>query len=68
MKVTNFPKWADPNGIALILEVTEDNETVFDFVAYANDCEPQGRALFQRAVSGEFGDIQPFDEPEHDEH
>ncbi|WP_155400567.1 hypothetical protein [Vibrio nigripulchritudo] len=62
--MTNFPQWADPDHTILIFQMTEDNETVFDFVACANDCETHGRALFARAKAGEFGDILPFDEGE----
>jgi hypothetical protein len=64
------PVWvsADNTSIDLIVKF-EKFSTELNFTATIHDSEDHGRELFNRAVSGEFGDIAPFvpppEEPEN---
>lgn len=56
------PRWSDQEHSAIILSVVfKGSESVYGelpFAASANDSEPHGVELFQRAVAGEFGEVQ----------
>lgn len=60
MKVIKQPVWGDENQTYIVLNMISEELGEFEFVAYTNDCVEQGRELFSRAVSKEFGEILPY--------
>jgi hypothetical protein len=62
--IADNPKWANTEQSAVDLSVVwEYGGEALAFTASANDPEPHGRALFQRAVQGEFGLVAAYDGP-----
>ena len=59
------PKWANNARTWIDLEVNfaEEPEEYVDFTATADDPEPHGVSLYERAVAGEFGTISDFVPP-----
>lgn len=55
------PKWANRKQTLINLTVRFDtiNEDL-PFTANLDDSEPHGKEIFQRASSGEFGEVMPF--------
>ena len=56
------PRWSDQEHSAIVLLVVfKEMESVYGeipFAASPNDSEPHGVELFERAVAGEFGEVQ----------
>lgn len=58
------PKWADPEHTRIDVIAKFDHiSNEIEFTADSNDCEAHGRALFARAIEGEFGDIAEYFPP-----
>jgi hypothetical protein len=54
------PMWL-PDKKAIIIGIALENEIEhFPFVASSKDCEAAGRNIYQRAINGEFGEIEEF--------
>lgn len=59
MNVIKNPQWVDAEEKQVILTII-DGAGEYPFIADPNDCVETGRALFERCLEGEFGEIQPF--------
>jgi hypothetical protein len=54
------PMWS-PNKDVIIIGILLENKTEYlSFVASPNDCETIGREIYQRAVDGEFGEVEAY--------
>ena len=60
------PKWSnyEQTQIDLMVDFDELDEVFVPFTASANDKEPHGPYLYERAVAGDFGEIEPFRKPD----
>lgn len=58
------PKWSDNKYEFIQLFVTFDSLGELPFTASKSDPEPHGQEIWHRALSGEFGEIAPYIEPE----
>lgn len=56
------PAWQGENQIFLTVKFAEFNEEL-PFLATSFDPEPHGVDLYNRAVSGEFGEVAPYVPP-----
>lgn len=63
MKYTlvKYPKFTSVGLVELVVKFEHLDEEV-PFVANPNDCEAHGRELYARAIAGDFGVVQPFQE------
>jgi hypothetical protein len=58
------PVWADAEHTAVDLTIKLEGANVeYPFTASPNDVEPHGRALFEVAIAGQFGDIAEYVPP-----
>lgn len=59
------PRWSDPTGYRIDVDVDFDelDEQFVPFTAFQNDCEVHSVEIFNRALSGEFGDIAEWVAP-----
>jgi len=58
------PIWNDAEGTSILLTVKwEEFKEEMPFSACSYDSEPWGVDLFNRAKTGEFGEVAPFVEP-----
>lgn len=59
------PKWADPTGLRIDLDVDFEgiDEEFVPYTAYKDDSCEGSKSVFQRAESGEFGDVAPYTPP-----
>lgn len=56
------PRYADPENKTIDLDIKWQNSNEYSpFTASPSDPEEYGRALFESARSGDYGDIAPFD-------
>lgn len=60
----NGLRWADTKCtmISMLVEIDGFEDTM-QFIASQNDSEEHGRAWYQMAVNGDFGEIAPYVEP-----
>lgn len=56
----SMPTWANAERSAINLLIEHETYGLLPFGADPNDPEPHGRALFARAVAGEFGPIAEY--------
>jgi len=61
------PKYATPDGLAIDLIIAHPDLGEIPFTARADDAEPLGQNLYQRAMNDEFGLVADYDGPSADE-
>lgn len=54
------------NPLMLDMQIEHPVYGLIPFTAYKDDVEELSRELYQRAINGEFGDIEPYVEPQAD--
>lgn len=59
------PAWAnaDHTLIDCVITTSQFGDEKLPFTASPTDCEPHGRAMFERIVAGEFGPIAEYVPP-----
>lgn len=64
IETASEPHWVDEQQTAIALQVTFlEHPDPMPFCAMADDPEAHGRAIFERAVSGEFGPVAAYVPP-----
>lgn len=59
------PVWANAEHTAIdcLITTSQFGDEELPFTASPTDCEPHGRAIFERLVAGEFGPIAEYVAP-----
>jgi len=61
------PKYVNPDHSTIDLTIEHPKLGWIPYTAHANDSEALGRDLYARAVTGEFGEITPYQPPSEEQ-